>query len=157
MCGLHNNVCVQARAPPCAPCAQAVAELGDKWRQVATRVGTRTGQQCRERYQNVLRPGLKSGVSMCACVHVHRGGSSHASRCCMARAGASFRQQHASRCGCTLLPPLLTPPAPSAARVPPPQLFSPEEIDALKAAVEHVKAQHGRLIWTKVGVGRVHA
>ncbi|GLC33137.1 hypothetical protein PLESTB_000366500 [Pleodorina starrii] len=40
---------------------KAVDELGQKWKEVACRVAGRTARQCRERYVNLLSPGLKFG------------------------------------------------------------------------------------------------
>ena len=39
--------------------SQAVKACGKHWRDVAKRVPARTDKQCRERYANVLDPGLK--------------------------------------------------------------------------------------------------
>jgi len=50
----------------------------DKWREVANHVGTRTGQQCRERWQNVVSKAVNRGVSgkhalcVCACTAEQR-------------------------------------------------------------------------------------
>ncbi|KAJ9514521.1 hypothetical protein QJQ45_016258 [Haematococcus lacustris] len=41
--------------------AQAVSQLGAKWREVSGLVGSRTPQQCRERYCNVVNPNLNAG------------------------------------------------------------------------------------------------
>jgi hypothetical protein len=42
---------------------QAVKECGTKWKKVCILVRTRTAQQCRERYMNVLSPDLTDQVS----------------------------------------------------------------------------------------------
>ncbi|EFJ47650.1 transcription factor Myb16 [Volvox carteri f. nagariensis] len=138
-----------------AQLVKAVDELGQKWTAVARHVAGRTARQCRERYVNLLQPGLKFGPFL--------GGAPARS----AQGGPDLTGLHmlsnGSVCGLPYCPCGMHPdvdcyqpvrmqrgPALFPASLKPTPNLSKEEQKVLAEACRELQAAYGRITWARV-------